>query len=238
MDSAKLDINPVSFSASYDDKPLNTNDYETYVKAITNIASPTGNPDCSPGVSAPAMINRYENAVSLDTFAGTSSCNFTNFHNRFEIKDLLNNLNSNNKYLKGITISSAYTGPITTPITPVFYLNFTDCSYSGTNQIWFTNYIPKLKVDGKFDISDTLKIPIIRGGTIKYEYDDDAHTVDVFSIRNSFYNDRSRVKYSIDGFGNVMQKDIYTDESNVNSYKYKFNYLNKTTVNYDALNDS
>lgn len=90
----------------------------------------------------------------------------------------------------------------------------------------------------KFDVSDTLKIPVIKGGTIKYVYDDVNKTIEVYSMRNTLTNDGGRIKYHIDQSGSIKQKDIYVSESSFNSYKYKFNYLNHPSVNFDALGDS
>ena len=236
VDSAIFDFTAQQFVAIYDNSTISQNDYNTYVRAITNIGSSQSGQTCSPGYKASATIHNYNKLIELNTYAGSSSCNFSNYHKRFDIKELLQNLNSNSKYLKGITISNVFTGGIIEPHVPQFLLNFTYCNYSTEPDL--TVIKPKLNVYGKYDYSDTLKIPIIKGGTIKYYYDDEDHTVDVYSMRNTTNNDRSRIKYFIDELGNVKQKDIYTGESSVNSYKYKFNYLNNPAVIVDALNDS
>ncbi|MEO8211211.1 MAG: hypothetical protein ABI840_11690, partial [bacterium] len=101
-----------------------------------------------------------------------------------------------------------------------------------------SSYYPFIVIKGTIDNADTLKIPIIKGGTIKYYYDDIDHTVNVYSVRNTLNNERSKVQYSIDGFGNVKQKDIFFTETHSNSYTYKFNYMNMPARNFDALNDS
>ncbi len=101
-----------------------------------------------------------------------------------------------------------------------------------------TQYYPTLNIYGELDISDTLKYLNVRGGTIKYVYDNVRHTVDVYSVRNTLENERSKIRYAIDAYGNIGRKSIYTSESDSNSNKFLFNFLNQPARTFDALNDS
>jgi len=101
-----------------------------------------------------------------------------------------------------------------------------------------TQYYPTLNIYGELDISDTLKYLNLRGGTIKYVYDNIRHTVDVYSVRNTLENERSKIRYAIDAYGNIGRKSIYTSESDSNSNKFLFNFLNQPARTFDALNDS
>ncbi|MBK8553528.1 MAG: hypothetical protein IPL53_21675 [Ignavibacteria bacterium] len=115
-----------------------------------------------------------------------------------------------------------------------FSMKFHDFGDQPGANSWQINEAPQLTVAGKINISDTLNEPIIIGGTIKYFYDDVQHTVSQYLVRNSLTDDRSKIKYSIDEFGNIQRKDIFTSDTDSNSYLYKFNYLNKPLENIDA----
>ena len=156
-------------------------------------------------------INSYGNSELFDTLKPNTT-------NSFDVKNII----PSDRKVNGILILPSLSNLQSQPY-PDHNFNH---SFNGANIEFYGNY----------DNADTLKIPVIKSGTIKYYYDDVNHKVNVYSVRSSLFNERSRIQYSIDGYGNVKQKDIYTSETDSNSYKYKFNYMNLPAENLDALN--
>ncbi|MCB0728085.1 MAG: hypothetical protein KDD00_11515, partial [Ignavibacteriae bacterium] len=236
IDSAVFSFYVRTFTARYNGSALNQNEYKSYIKGITDLNNPELDDGCTYWHNRPAVLSSFSDTVNLPY---KTDCAYE--IRKANVKSLFLNLGNQQKVVKGLTISSAYTGIIDPELDLLFLPHFDlEMAYCGSfpDNSWFYNYRPKVIIRGKLDISDTLKIPVIKGGSIKYTYNDTDHTINVYSVRNTFYNERSKVKYSIDGFGNIKQKDIYTDESNSNTYRYKFNYMNKPSVNIDALSDS
>jgi len=227
IDNAYLDIFPYSKSFIVNGIQTNAN-IITKIRIVDKISTSIYDYNC--GTVQNALSKNY--GISLGNYVTGNYIN-TNYDytlNRFDIKTLI----SSDRNFAGILIIPVLNLP---PDLPPHELSiqltrFNDVS--GKNY-WEANYSPYFTVKGNRDISDTLKIPIIKGGTIKYYYDDLNHKVNVYSVRNSQTNERSRIQYVIDGYGNVKQKDIYTSDTDSNSYKYKFNYMNQPAVNLDAL---
>ncbi|MCB0728883.1 MAG: RHS repeat protein, partial [Ignavibacteriae bacterium] len=80
--------------------------------------------------------------------------------------------------------------------------------------------------------------PDSSASTIKYDYDNVYNYIYILSYRNTATNDHSKIKYSIDGFGNVKQKDVFTSDTDSNSFRYNFNYMNILSDNTDAMNNN
>ncbi|HMQ70402.1 MAG TPA: hypothetical protein PKC58_15605, partial [Ignavibacteria bacterium] len=230
VDSAIFRMWPLEFIADRNGT-IPKNDYKTYIKGVSGFGNAYQH-ECD-------NIHWRRRSTTLESFVDTinlpvqNNCQYT--ERKADIKNLIMNFSNSNKELYGITLNSAFIGEPDAQTYPKFYLDMTYCNQ---NTNWFDWYTPRVNIFGYLDISDTLKIPVIKGGTIKYKYDDDNHTINVYSIRNSILNNYSNIKYSIDGFGNIKQKDIYTSASTFNTYRYKFNYMNKPSVNFDALSDS
>jgi YD repeat-containing protein len=237
IDSAVFSFYVRTFTARYNGSALDQSDYKSYVKGITDLNNPELDDGCTYWHNRPSVLSGFSDTVNLPY---KTDCNYE--LRKANVKSLFLNLGNQNKVVRGLTISSTYTGIIIDPELDVIYLPHFDLemAYCGSfpDNTWYYNYRPKVLIKGKLDLSDTLKIPVIKGGTIKYTYNDTDHSVKVYSVRNTLTNERSKVKYSIDGFGNIKQKDIYTDETNSNTYRYKFNYMNKPSVSFDALSDS
>jgi len=243
IDSAILQFAPIKFSATYDGSPISNESFNTQVKGVTYLSNyfVWANCELARRDTHTAHITTVSSEIDLDTFNTNCSSSCCYKIQKFDIKNLIDTFITNRWPLIGLTIQSYYNGIGTNPATgSVFDLNFTNCPiiWNGNHQYWNSLYRPVLYIYGNLDISDTLRIPIVRGGTIKYTYDDVNKKIDVFSIRNTLTNDYSKVRYSIDGFGNIKQKDIYTDASSFNSYKYNFNYMNKISRSLNPLNDS
>jgi len=118
-------------------------------------------------------------------------------------------------------------------------MQLTDCNDFDT-LAWLNNYKPRLTVYGVIHDDDTIRTKIYSGGTYMYYYDDVNKTVTVRSrfVHSASGNEFKKVKYSLDGFGNIKQKDIYKSSSAYNSYLYEFNFLNKPARNIDGTSDS
>jgi RHS repeat-associated protein len=115
------------------------------------------------------------------------------------------------------------------------------CEIAGqTFENWRENYSPRLTVAGEMDFSDTVRIPHTYGGTIIYEYDDPNNSVTIRSrlTEGADFSDFKKINYSFDGFANIVRKDVFVSQSDSNSYRYQFNFLNKPARNFDARNDS
>ncbi|HMR42084.1 MAG TPA: hypothetical protein PKA90_16835, partial [Ignavibacteria bacterium] len=205
----------------------------TYYTRLIPVDSITNHSLFSCG-NQPFTLNYDKSNISVNN--ASQLINVTpNSSNIFDIKSMIENLNGQGVILKALLVR----GDLGPPVHPIpdqtFKMNFTNITTQEEADLWRLNDSPILTVSGKINISDTLYEPIIKGGTIKYYYDDQNHKVNVYSIRNSFYNDHNRIQYTIDGYGNVKQKDIFTSNSDSNTYEYKFNYLNQPAENLDAL---
>lgn len=244
IDSAILQFSPICFSAANDGNPISNASFNTQIKGITFLNSYSTWQSCgynAHNIIQSAEITTENTEINLDTINSNCPSSICYFRiQRFDVKNLINTFISNDWPLVGLTMHSYYTGIGTPPAGPSFNLNFTNCieTVNGNEDYWYSLYRPVLFIYGNLDISDTLRYPIVKGGTIKYKYDDVNKKIDVLSIRNTLTSDYSKIKYSVDGFGNIAQKDIYYDAENYNSYKYRFNYMNNPSGNFDPKNDS
>lgn len=179
--------------------------------------------------------NSFGSNFNVDTNQG--GCNKNQFIN---ITSMLNNyIVGSNKQLKGFDIKQTPdgTGGEDTPPNYVFKLYCVPCDYNWVS--WRDNNIPRLKIYGKIDASDTLKKVSTNGATYRYEYDDDSKTVIVKSIlKNSSPVKEKRVKYHFDGFGNIKRKDLYNSDFSFDSLLFSFNFLNKQARNSDGTGDT
>lgn len=212
FDSVNLNLNVSNVNHS----PSNLGKY-TKIQIIKNISSSSAEHQCGTcGLFGnPVLLNSRK--ILTYGSSGLFDSLIPGMQNTFDLKNII----SSDKKLNGILFWSSVTNP---EVVPEPDHNFNDV-ISGAG----------LSVYGTYDNADTLKISIIKGGTIKYYYDDIDHKVNVYSVRNSLTNDRSRIQFAIDGYGNIKQKDIYTSDTDSNSYKYKFNYMNQPAENLDAL---
>ena len=196
--------------------------------------------------SVPVITYRNEPVVVslLDQTINTSGqniqqCNYT--LNTIDLTAFLNNyLITEGRTFIGFSIYPFLSFPINgEPQFEIYQEYF--CEFSGqTFEDWKEDYSPRLTIAGEIDLSDTLRYPNTYGGTIFYDYDDVAKTVDIKArmTPGGGYENFRRTMYHFDGFANLKKKDIYTGESSYNSYKYRFNYAGKPARNFDALGDS
>ncbi|NOS85708.1 MAG: hypothetical protein HOP31_11250 [Ignavibacteria bacterium] len=179
--------------------------------------------------------NSFGSNFNVDTNQG--GCNKNQFIN---ITSMLHNyIVGSNKQLKGFDIKQSPNGigGEDTPPNYVFKLYCVPCDYNWVS--WRDNNIPRLKIYGKIDASDTLKKVSSNGATFRYEYDDDSNTVILKSIlKNSSPVKEKRIKYHFDGFGNIKRKDLYNSDFNFDSLLYRFNFLNKPARNFDGTGDT
>lgn len=230
IDSAHLSIFPY-----YKNYSVNDSDVVTRFRLINKISAQHFDSDCvsSTYVNYPNELERTP-GFSPGSYLETGSIINTNYAiNRINIKSLIDS----NRNFAGVSILPRLDLLPDLP-SHYLYLQFTNYNNQADRQYWELNYAPYFVVYGNFNNADTLKIPVIKGGTIKYVYDDINQTVEVFNVRNTLTNDRSKLKYSINAIGNVEQKNIYTSETEYDSSRFYFNYLNKASRNFDGLNDS
>lgn len=208
VDSAIFRIAPISFSAIYNGIPISNSQFDIHVKGVRSLGIPSNYPVnlCPEIVNVQsAQITSAYSEINLDTFNVTNSHGCSYKPMSFDIKNLIDYSITNHLPLLGLSISPIYNGPIENPYDSFdrFYLNFF-CSPSNGNVCcneWYSLYRPMLYVYGNLNLSDTLRFPVVKGGTIKYIYDDLNKKIDVISVRNSITNAYTKIEYSIDGFG-------------------------------------
>ncbi|MBV6480298.1 MAG: hypothetical protein HGGPFJEG_03174 [Ignavibacteria bacterium] len=74
--------------------------------------------------------------------------------------------------------------------------------------------------------------------SVKYNYDDVMNTISRLNYRSTVSGDYGRIKYAIDGFGNIKEKDIFVSTSDSNAYHYRHNFMNKPAANFEPSGDS
>lgn len=241
IDSAIFEMHPVSYNAKYGNNTIDHGLFKTYLKPMINLSNVVTGCPCSGSNCDSASISETttQDSIYLDlpNYNPTGYC-YKKLTTR--ITNIVNQFHGSSSVINGLVLRPVYTGPETNPYPNFkFLVNFLLCEDEDElPSNWFSELSPRIHVYGYHDNSDTLKIPIIKGGTFKYYYDDLRHTVDVFSIRSTTENERSKIKYLIDAFGNVKQKNIYTSETDSNIFKYLFNYLNKSSRIFDPLSDT
>ncbi len=219
-------------------------DYEMKLQPVVSKSEQGFTSTCTGSV--PAITYRNEPVVAslLDQTINTSGqniqqCNYT--LDTIDLTAFLNNyLITEGRTFIGFSIYPFLSFPINgEPQFEIYQEYF--CEFSGqTFEDWKEDYSPRLTIAGEIDLSDTLRYPNTYGGTIFYDYDDAAKTVDIKArmTPGGGYENFRRTTYHFDGFANIKKKDIYTGESSYNSYKYRFNYSDKPARNFNALGDS
>ncbi|MCI0450264.1 MAG: hypothetical protein L0Y79_10860 [Chlorobi bacterium] len=238
IDSAIFIMKPIKYVSviAGDSTP---NDYTLRLTPVSGIGNISVQRSCNSGVYfSKNKITKENSYTNIDISINNSVCDY--YVNKYNIGSMLSDLMiTNNKKLKGLLLYPHFEFAINGEPTFNCYTWFTYCGTFPTNyQIWGANHVPTLSIYGKIDISDTLYIPIIYGGTYIYTYDDNNSKVTVESVmRHDPGGQRKKVTYRIDGFGNIKQKDIYTSSTAYDSLLYNFNFLNKLAINVDGKNN-
>lgn len=228
------------------DPPIS--DYWTKLQPIDSLFSRIDDDDCGSENEYSVLgtrVNNYTQTIDVPT---SYSTNCVPIKNVYDVKNLVTNLSQNNKNLFGLMIRPYFRyrdspegegSEIDASSVIDFYLrhyNSTCNQYPTTT--FMENYNEKITISGQYREYDTIVVPVVIGGTYIYRYDDVNNTVMTYSRLTHSPNKLKQVKYHLDGFGNIKEKDAYTSSSAFDDYNFAFNFMNQPAENIDARNNS
>jgi RHS repeat-associated protein len=207
------------YGVTYENCGNNTNNVEKYGIAESTVGTP----------------------VNIIAFDSTLNCHAF-YPQKHDIKTTLNSMrNASQNTLWGIFFKPRITEIGMNETFPQrFFLHFTHCGGSTTFDPveWTSYYAPKLNIYGRYMTVDTVKTPVINGGTYVYYYDDKYNTVSVHSKFSHTPIKTKQVRYHFDGFGNIKEKDVFTGTEAFDDFNFKFNFMNQPAENIDARGNS
>ncbi|MBZ0201583.1 MAG: hypothetical protein K8I03_01050 [Ignavibacteria bacterium] len=243
IDSATYSMWHLVYNRSVNGNPPPTSDYSTILQPVDSLYAYGLDDECGNNNYRTRGVRVNSNTqtivVSPDSYNGCYPV-----YDSYDIKNLLLNMKQGNRDVYGIMVKPTFRfreseegeGSVIDAGSSInFYMNF--FNYTCTNlytTTFMNNYNEKIAISGQYVDRDTIVIPVVHGGTYVYRYDDVNNIVLTYSRLSHSPNVLKKIKYHVDGLGNIKEKDIYTTANDYNTYLYKFNYLNKLAEDVDG----
>jgi RHS repeat-associated protein len=238
--TAEFSFPVLKYVRTKDGSPIGENIYYTTIKPFSSLGSVTQDLSCGGRnwfKSTTSAVENLSQNITIDTSAsGTYKIQ------TYDVKSMLDNLSSYHKKLEGIYIMAGLKDapePLPNHELRLEFINtnLTEQQWANEWYNWLQN-APKLSIYGEVDVSDTIKLVTIYGGTYLYSYDDTRNIITTYSRLTHSPNVLKKVRYFIDGFGNIKNKYIFNNTSDSNKFSYSYNYLLKLASEIDGTGDT